>query len=212
MKTGLQIRIVLVDDHPLLRLGASNHISQSSDVALVAQLTDGKSLLDWLQSGGQADVVLLDRYLPDMDGLGLVNEIKARGLKLIMLSIADTEREVAEAISSGVDGYLVKTCEADQLIAAIRNVCEGQSSFPIGVMQRMAQGNFNQNELDCLTPRQLEIVGFVKRGMSNKAIAIKLNLSENTVRNHMRYIMEKLKARNRVDVAILGWKKDDKQC
>ena len=74
----------------------------------------------------------------------------------------------------------------------------------------MALGKFNQNELDCLTPRQLEIVEYVKQGLSNKLIANKLKLSENTVRNHMRYIMDRLKVKNRVQVAILSLKKDKK--
>lgn len=204
------IRVVIVDDHPLIRLGTSNQINHSSDCILVAQLSEGKQLLEWLESGNKADVILLDRYLPDVDGLELVDMLKARGLKVIILTSANFDIEVIHAFFLGVDGYLIKTCEPDQLIAAIRDVYEGQSSFPNDVMQRMAQGRLQQMELDGLTPRQREIVEFVKQGLSNKIIARKLGLSENTVRNHMRYIMERLKVRNRVQVATLGLKKDNK--
>jgi DNA-binding NarL/FixJ family response regulator len=198
------INIVLVDDHPLLRMGVSNYISQAADFNLVAQLADGRSLREWLNAGDMADVVLLDRSLPDVDGLDLVTEIKAHGLKVIMLTIADTDEEISQAINAGVDGYVVKTSEPDQVIAAIRNVCEGQGSFPLNIMQRIPKAQLNPNALGGLTAREREIVEFVKQGMSNKIIAYELNLSENTVRNHLRNIMEKLKLRNRVQVATLA--------
>jgi DNA-binding NarL/FixJ family response regulator len=205
------IKVVLVDDHPLLRMGVSNYIVQAANFNLVAQFADGNSLRDWLKSGVKADVVLLDRSLPDVDGLDLVAEIKASGLKVIMLTIADSDEEISQAISAGVDGYVVKTSEPDQVIAAIRSVCEGQGSFPLDVMQRMARGEFNQSALSGLTTRELEIVEFVKKGLSNKIIAYELKLSENTVRNHLRNIMEKLKLRNRVQVATLALEQDHKR-
>jgi len=208
---GQPINVVLVDDHPLLRMGVSNYINQAADFTLVAQLADGNGLRNWLKSGIKADVVLLDRSLPDVDGLDLVEEIKASGLKVIMLTIADSDEEISRAISAGVDGYVIKTSEPDQVIAAIRSVCEGQGSFPLDVMQRMARGEFNQSALDGLTARELQIVEFVKQGMSNKIIAYELKLSENTVRNHLRNIMEKLKLRNRVQVATLALERDHKR-
>lgn len=205
------IKVVLVDDHPLLRMGVSNYISQAENFSLVAQFADGASLKAWLKSGNRMDVVLLDRSLPDADGLDLVDEIKACGVKVIMLTIADSDEEISEAINAGVNGYVIKTSEPDQVIAAIRNVCEGQSSFPLDVMQRMASGEFNQSALDSLTPRERQIVEFVKQGLSNKIIAYELKLSENTVRNHLRNIMEKLGLQNRVQVATLAMKADQKR-
>jgi DNA-binding NarL/FixJ family response regulator len=205
------INVALVDDHPLLRMGVSNYIAQAADLGLTAQLADGNSLREWLKAGNRADVVLLDRSLPDVDGLDLVAEIKAAGAKVIMLTIADTDEEISQAISAGVDGYVIKTSEPEQVIAAIRSVCEGQGSFPLEVMQRMAQGGFNQSALGGLTTRELEIVEYVKRGMSNKIIAYELKLSENTVRNHLRNIMEKLGLQNRVQVATMALKADHKR-
>jgi len=202
------MRVAVVDDHPLLRMGVANSIDQTGDMTLAAQFADGASLKDWMAAGNRADVVLLDRSLPDMDALDMVSDIRDNGMKVIMLTIADTEEEISEAISAGVDGYVIKSSEPDHVLSAIRSVCAGQSSFPLNIMQSMARGEMAHYALDVLTPREMEIVEFVKQGLSNKMIAYNLKLSENTVRNHLRNIMEKLNLRNRVQVATLALKED----
>ncbi len=202
------ISVVVVDDHPLLRMGVANSIEQTTDMRLAGQFADAASLKTWIESGKRADVVLLDRSLPDMDALDMVSDIRDAGMKVIMLTIADTEEEISEAISAGVDGYVIKSSEPDHVLSAIRSVCAGQSSFPLNIMQSMARGEIPHNALESLTPREMEIVDFVKQGLSNKIIAYNLKLSENTVRNHLRNIMEKLGLRNRVQVATLALKED----
>jgi DNA-binding NarL/FixJ family response regulator len=137
--------------------------------------------------------------------------VRDAGIKVIMLTIADSDEEISEAIAAGVDGYVIKSSDPEQVIAAIRSVCDGQSSFPLNVMQRMARGELSISALAALTSREMEIVEHVKEGLSNKVIAYKLKLSENTVRNHLRNIMEKLGLRNRVQVATLALKEDRKR-
>ncbi len=205
------LNIILIDDHPLLRLGVAGYINQAEGLTMTAQLANAAELRDWLSAGNKADVALLDRSLPDADGLDLVSEVRDAGIKVIMLTIADSDEEISEAIASGVDGYVVKSSDPEQVIAAIRSVCDGQSSFPLNVMQKMARGELNSNALAALTAREMEIVEHVKEGLSNKVIAYKLSLSENTVRNHLRNIMEKLGLRNRVQVATLALKEDRKR-
>lgn len=124
------ITVAVVDDHPLLRMGVANSIEQTQDMRLAGQFADAASLKAWMGSGKRADVVLLDRSLPDMDALDMVSEIRDAGMKVIMLTIADTEEEISEAISAGVDGYVIKSSEPDHVLSAIRSVCAGQSSFP----------------------------------------------------------------------------------
>jgi DNA-binding NarL/FixJ family response regulator len=205
------LNIILIDDHPLLRLGVAGYISQAEGLTMSAQMANAAELREWLSAGNKADVALLDRSLPDADGLDLVSEVRDAGIKVIMLTIADSDEEISEAIAAGVDGYVVKSSDPEQVIAAIRSVCDGQSSFPLNVMQRMARGELNSNALAALTSREMEIVEHVKEGLSNKVIAYKLSLSENTVRNHLRNIMEKLGLRNRVQVATLALKEDRKR-
>ncbi len=205
------LNIILIDDHPLLRMGVAGYINQSGNMVLSAQLANAAELRAWLTAGNRADAALLDRSLPDADGLDLVSEIRDVGIKVIMLTIADSDEEISEAVASGVDGYVVKSSEPEQVLAAIRSVCEGQSSFPLNVMQKMARGELSSNALAALTAREMQIVEHVKEGLSNKVIAYKLTLSENTVRNHLRNIMEKLGLRNRVQVATLALKEDHKR-
>jgi DNA-binding NarL/FixJ family response regulator len=205
------LNIILIDDHPLLRLGVAGYISQAEGLTMSAQMANAAELREWLSAGNKADVALLDRSLPDADGLDLVSEVRDAGIKVIMLTIADSDEEISEAIAAGVDGYVVKSSDPEQVIAAIRSVCDGQSSFPLNVMQRMARGELNSNALAALTSREMEIVEHVKEGLSNKVIAYKLSLSENTVRNHLRNIMEKLGLRNRVQVATLALKEHRKR-
>ncbi len=202
------LSIVVVDDHPLLRMGVASSIDQASDMHLHAQFANAAELKAWLIKGDKADVVLLDRSLPDADGLDLVSDIHDAGMKVIMLTIEDAEEEISDAISAGVDGYVVKSSEPGHVLSAIRSVCAGQSSFPLNIMQSMARGDLPHHALDVLTKREMEIVEFVKQGLSNKIIAYNLKLSENTVRNHLRNIMEKLNLRNRVQVATLALKED----
>jgi DNA-binding NarL/FixJ family response regulator len=205
------LKIILIDDHPLLRMGVAGYISRAENMTLTGEFANAAELAAWLAAGNRADAALLDRSLPDADGLDLVSDLRDAGIKVIMLTIADTEEEISQAVAAGVDGYVVKSSEPAEVVAAIRSVCEGQSSFPLSVMRRMARGEVPSGALAALTAREMQIVEHVKEGHSNKVIAYKLGLSENTVRNHLRNIMEKLGLKNRVQVATLALKEDHRR-
>lgn len=151
-------------------------------------------------------MALLDRGLPNGDGLSLVPELKHAGMRVVMLTIADEDHEIRDAIEQGVDGYVLKSSEPEQILQAIRTVHQGHSMLPAHIMQKLARGELAQGTFDKLSPRELEIVTYVARGMSNRAIGAALGLSENTVRNHLRSILDKLGLANRVQVATLALK------
>lgn len=198
----MTISILLIDDHPLTRLGIARTLEKTAGMQISAQCIDIKTTREWLAiAGNQADIALLDRILPDGDGLTLVRELKKRGIRTLMLTMAGEDFEISEAIDAGVDGYILKSANPEQLINAIQSVAQGNSMFPSHIMQKLARGELKQDLFSKLSHREREIVELVAQGLSNKVISSRLDLSENTVRNHLSNIMEKLGMQNRVQVA-----------
>ena len=196
------IRILLVDDHPLLRLGVRRSLEGQEDFSVVGECPDLASVRDWLAGGGNADVVILDRSLPDGDGLEVAPLLKAGGMKVIVLTVADGDEEIRAAIDAGVDGYLLKSSDSEQISHAIGIVLQDAGAFPPQVVQKLTRST-GEDPLAKLSSRELEIAEYVAQGFSNKVIGGKLNLSDNTVRNHLANIMQKLGFHNRVQVATL---------
>ncbi|WP_223246780.1 LuxR C-terminal-related transcriptional regulator [Sulfuriferula thiophila] len=202
----MNIAIVLIDDHPLTRLGTARLIEHTEGLQVIEQCADIAAVRAWLSRGGRADIALLDRSLPDGDGLSLIAELKHAGIRTIMFTSASSDEDISEAITNGVDGYLLKTTEPDQLVHAIQSVAQGNSMLPTHIMQKLARGELKQDVFNTLSPREREIVELVAQGLPNKTISVRLNLSENTVRNHLSNIMDKLGMKNRVQVATMALK------
>lgn len=200
----MSVSVILVDDHPLFRKGLLHLLENRTDVSVAAQFADAGSVREWLDQGGYADVALLDRTLGEENGLDLVPELQRYRIKTIMLTMAEEDHEVRDAMEKGVDGYLLKSSEPDQIIQSIIAVTQGNSIFPAQVLQKIARGELGPSAASKLSPRELEIVTYVARGLSNRGIGEALGLSENTVRNHLRSILEKLGFDNRVQVATFA--------
>lgn len=200
----MAISIILVDDHPLTRLGTARLLEHTEGMYIAQQCTDLATVRAWLKSGGRADIALLDRGLPDGDGLNLISDFKRANIRVIMFTSADSDDDIAQAITHGTEGYLLKTTEPDQLIHAIHSVAQGNSMLPTHIMQKLARGELLQDVLGKLSNREREIVDLIALGLPNKTISTRLNLSENTVRNHLSNIMQKLGMKNRVQVATLA--------
>lgn len=196
------IRILIVDDHPLLRLGVSRSLEQEEGFSVVGECPDLQSARTWIAEGGKAEVAILDRSLPDGDGLEIMPILKAAGMKVIVLTVEDGDEEIRAAIDAGVDGYLLKSSDSDQISHAIGIVLQDAGAFPPLVVQKLTRST-GEDPLSKLSNRELEIAEYVAQGYSNKVIGAKLNLSDNTVRNHLANIMQKLNFHNRVQVATL---------
>ncbi|MDR3395901.1 MAG: response regulator transcription factor, partial [Parasulfuritortus sp.] len=143
------------------------------------------------------------RSLPDGDGLDLVPVLKAAGMKVIILTVEDGDEEIRAAIETGVDGYLLKSSDTDQISHAIGVVLQDAGAFPPQILKKLYRANTQEDPLSRLSARELEISEYVAEGYSNKVIGAKLGLSDNTVRNHLANIMQKLNFHNRVQVATL---------
>jgi DNA-binding NarL/FixJ family response regulator len=202
METMKPVRVLILDDHPLLRLGLKRALEGEEGFEVVVDCADLGALRGWLQDGGQANVAIVDRSLPDGDGLDIVPELKARGMKVIILTVEDDDAEIRAAIDTGVDGYLLKSSDSDQIMHAIGIVMQDAGAFPPHVLQKISRGD-SSDPLAKLSQREMEIAELVAQGYSNKVIGGKLNLSDNTVRNHLANIMQKLGFHNRVQVATL---------
>jgi DNA-binding NarL/FixJ family response regulator len=196
------IRVLVVDDHPIIRLGVRRSLENVEGMALAGECADLAQTRTWLGTNGRADVVILDRSLPDGDGLEMVPLFKASGIKVIVLTVEDDDEEIRSAIEAGVDGYLLKSSDTDQIIHAIGIVLQDAGAFPPQVLQKLSRGE-RDDPLAKLSARELEIAEYVAQGYSNKVISAKLDLSDNTVRNHLANIMQKLNFHNRVQVATL---------
>jgi DNA-binding NarL/FixJ family response regulator len=196
------IRILIVDDHPMLRLGVRRALETEGGIEVVGECADLISTRTWLAAGGKAEVVILDRSLPDGDGLELTPLLKAAGMKIIVFTMEDADEEIRAAVDAGVDGYLLKTSEPEQITHAIGIVLQDAGAFPPQVVQKLTRAS-SEDPLAKLSARELEIAEYVAQGLSNKVIGARLNLSDNTVRNHLANIMQKLNFHNRVQVATL---------
>ena len=163
------IHVLLVDDHPLLRLGVRRSLENEESFAVTGECADLAEVRTWLEGGGKAEVVILDRSLPDGDGLEVVPQLKAAGMKVIVLTVEDEDAEIRAAIEAGVDGYLLKSSDTEQISHAIGMVLQDAGAFPPHVVQKLTRSS-GEDPLARLSTRELEIAEYVAQGFSNKVI------------------------------------------
>lgn len=166
----MAISLILVDDHPLFRKGLLHLLENHTEITVSAQFADATSVREWLNGGGRARIALLDRTLGEEDGLSLVPSLRQQGIKTIMLTMAEEDYEIRDAMEKGVDGYLLKSSDPDQIIQTIIAVSQGNSVFPSHILQKMARGELGPSRASKLSNRELEIVSYVAQGLSNRAI------------------------------------------
>ncbi len=187
------IRVVLADDHDIVRSGIKALLATMEGVEVVAEARDGQELIDVLEHT-EPDVVLTDLSMPRMDGIAAIARIHARHpqLRILVLSMYDTVDFVKRAVSSGACGYLMKDAPPEELEQAVRSVAAAGRYYSRAVEQRLVQSNDRVAD-DQLTHRQVEILTLIARGKSAKEIAAELGLSPKTVDVHRARIMERLR-------------------
>jgi two-component system, NarL family, response regulator len=189
-------RVLLVDDHALLRTGVANIINQEADLRVVAEAGTGVEAVAAYERY-QPDVTLLDLRMPEMEGVEAVRRIRARDprARVIVLTTYDTDDEIARALKAGAKAYVLKDISADDLIACIRDVLAGKTYLAPAAAAKLAEGVTHVQ----LTPRELATLRLMADGKANKEIASELGISDRTVKTHLGHLFDKLGVASRTE-------------
>ncbi|MDQ9090150.1 two-component system response regulator NarL [Pseudoalteromonas haloplanktis] len=200
--------IMLVDDHPLFRKGLNQLIEFESELKVVSEHSNGKDAIAAAQDI-DPDIILLDLNMQGMDGLETVKELRNQGVssRIIMLSVSDNDEDVITAITNGADGYLLKDMEPEDIVEQIKQAAIGRMAISERLTHILAAAlrkpnRKPDNPLSGLTSRELEILKLIAKGLSNKLIARELDISDGTVKVHVKHLLKKLNFRSRVEAAV----------
>jgi len=206
------IKILVVDDHPLFRKGIIHMLQIQPDMKVVGEANDGLEALT-LAKELMPDLILMDVQMPNCDGLEATRLIMQEipYVKIVMLTFSDDDRSLFEAIKSGARGYLLKNLEPDDLARMLRGVFRGEAPISRTTAGRILREFRQQSRNDApsakdLSPREIELLKLVAAGSSNHEIAEALTITEHTVKNHLRNILDKLHLKNRVQAAVFAVK------
>jgi DNA-binding NarL/FixJ family response regulator len=205
MSPNDQLRVVLIDDHDLLRRGIRTMLETESDITVVGEGSDGNDALKLVEEH-LPDVVIVDVIMPVKDGIEATKEIKDSfpNVGVVVLSGHDEQRFVFDAVKAGASGYLLKTAELDEVLATVRAVGRGEARIDRDLaLQVLTQFEAYKKEqvatvFQTLTPRETQILDLMSEGLPNKTIAGRLSISERTVTTHIANIYSKLHVNNRV--------------
>jgi DNA-binding NarL/FixJ family response regulator len=196
-----KIRIMAVDDHPLLRQGIAAIINSQPDMELVAEASTGREGIQYFVQH-TPDVTLMDLRLPDISGIDAMSAIRNQypDARLIMLTTFDGDVEIARALEAGARAYILKSMPPKELVEVIRQVHAGRKRIPPNVAARLAEHIGEES----LTQRELDVLKHLAGGSRNRDIAERLLISEETVKVHVKHIMEKLGASDRTEAATIA--------
>ena len=201
MSEPTRIRVFGVDDHPLLREGLAAIINNQPDMVLVAQASNAQEAVEQFRKT-RPDVTLMDLRLPDQSGIDAMKAIRTEfpEARIIMLTTFEGDVEIQRALEAGARGYLLKSMPPKELVEVIRQVHAGKKRIPPQLAAQLAEHVSDE----ALTGREIEVLGQIAGGNRNKDIAEQLFISEETVKVHIKHIMEKLGANDRTEAVAIG--------
>jgi DNA-binding NarL/FixJ family response regulator len=204
MNDAALIRVLTVDDHPLMMVGIAGEINAQPDMRVVAEATDGVAGIACFREH-RPDVTLMDIRMPNVNGLDAVAAIRREfpTARIVILTTAGGDIQALRAFKAGAVGYLLKNTLRKDLIDTIRLVHSGQRRIPPEIAKELAEHSMD----DTLTARELDVLRGVARGNSNGGIASELSISEHTVKNHIKSILSKLGAGDRTHAVMIGLKR-----
>lgn len=211
------IRVVLADDHAVVRAGIREILEKSGQIRVVAEAQDGEEA-QRLVDEHHPDVVVVDIQMPKLSGIEVTRWVRAnhREIGVLVLTAYDDDPYVLAVLQAGANGYVLKTAAPGELIKAIEDVNQGKSVLDNKVAQRLLERISGEREeplVEALTDRELEVLSLVAKGFTNKAIGVQLNISDRTVQGHLAHIFAKLQASSRTEAVMravsLGWLSPD---
>ena len=216
---GDPIRVLIVDDHALFRRGLEMVLDQEPDIDIVGEASDGaEAVAKAVES--TPDIVLMDVRMPKRGGIDACTAIKSSvpSARIIMLTISDEEADLYDAIKAGASGYLLKEISIDEVASAVRAVYGGQSLISPSMASKLltefasmikkSEERVNVPAPPRLTEREMEVLRLVAKGMNNRDVARTLFISENTVKNHVRNILEKLQLHSRMEAVLYAFREN----
>ena len=201
------IRVLLADDHAVVRQGLRTFLDLQDDIEVVAEVGDGEAAVD-AAARTDPDVILLDLVMPRLDGVGALKRLREREsrAKIIVLTSFGDDDKLFAALRAGAAGYLLKDVEPLELVRAIRSAADGNTplspTIATRVVEEIAHGGGAPAQVDDLTPRERDVLILIARGRSNKVIALELGVAEKTVKTHVSHILGKLSLTDRTQAAL----------
>jgi DNA-binding NarL/FixJ family response regulator len=206
------LRVLIVDDHALFRRGLQMVLAQEPDIEVVGEASDGQQAVEKAKEL-RPDIVLMDVRMPKRSGIDATSDIRGMlpDAKILMLTISDEESDLYESIKAGASGYLLKEISIEEVADAIRSVWAGQSRISPSMASKLLSefaeiskraGDSKQSATAKLTEREMQVLKLVAQGLNNRDIAEQLFISENTVKNHIRNILDKLHLHSRMEAVV----------
>jgi NarL family two-component system response regulator LiaR len=204
----MTIRVVIADDHRVVRDGLCYLLSQEPDIEVVGEAGDGTQTLD-VAAATRPDVLLLDLYMPGLDGHAVLAALRDRAHRpaVVVLTSATDDEHLVRAVQAGATSYLLKTASAEHVIASVRDAAAGTASLSPELLTRLTQALRRPpppDPLQSLSPRERDVLRLIAQGHSNRRIARDLAIGEQTVKTHVRSILTKLSLQDRVQAAIFA--------
>jgi len=212
-KSKEKIRILLADDHNIVRSGIRQLLESADDLQVIAEAGDGEEAQAFIQQH-KPDVAVLDIQMPKASGIEVTRWVRSHlpEVGVLILTAYDDDPYVMAVLQAGANGYVLKTGQSDELIQAVRDVYEGKSALDPNITRKLMTNIFKKPEsksVESLTDRELDVLRLAAKGFTNKAIGVQLSISDRTVQGHLAHIFAKLQANSRTEAVMravsLGW-------
>lgn len=197
----MSVKILLVDDHNLVTEGIARIINSNKNYCVVSQLTNGLDAIEYVKNN-DVHIVIMDINMPGIDGIVATQEIKkiVPGIKIIGLSMLGDYGTIHKMLEIGADGYLLKNISGDELFTAIEQVLDGRTYLNAELQQLLLKGMRDQKSIPQLTKKEKEVLNLIAAGLTNKEIAMKLKIGEETIKSHRKNIMHKFDIHNTAEL------------